>query len=200
MFHWPQDAAAVDTALRRGLTVVLCIAQPPGSDRPVARIRVRQALRSALAAWLDCRSADVVLHSRPGTPVTLQSPPHPVGVSISHDEGLSLVAMAADSRVGVDLLASSQLPDAPECLQLAWEYLGPVAAQALTALPAAHQATAFARAWTAWEAKLKCAGLALGEWTPALEAALHSCAPQPLALPSGYVGAVSRSPLPRMKP
>lgn len=193
---WPKDAAVVQTALQAGQTVVLCIAQPPGTDRATARTRVRQALRSALGAWLDCPAADVLLQGGTGTPVQLASPPGRAGLSISHEEGLSLAAIAPGSSVGVDLLATSTLPDAAECLQLAQDYLGPATAQALGQLPALEVPAAFGQAWTAWEAGLKCAGQALREWSPGLAAAQQSCLQLVLILPTGYAGALARPGIP----
>jgi 4'-phosphopantetheinyl transferase len=191
VLHWPQDMARVQDALQRSQTVVLCIAQPPGTTRPAARASVRLALQAALGAWLNCHATAVVLHSSPGTPLRLHHPAHHASLSISHEDGLSLAAIAPDCAVGVDLLATATLPDSAECLQLAQDYLDPSTAQTLTALPAAEVPTAFALAWTMWEAQLKCAGLALREWRPMQETAQQTSILQTLALQDGYVGALA---------
>jgi 4'-phosphopantetheinyl transferase len=191
VLHWPQDMARVQDALQRSQTVVLCIAQPPGTTRPTARASVRLALQAALGAWLNCHATAVVLHSSPGTPLRLHHPAHHASLSISHEDGLSLAAIAPGCAVGVDLLATTTLPDSAECLQLAQDYLGPSTAQTLTALPAAEVPTAFALAWTMWEARLKCAGLGLVEWRPGPEEALHMQVVQALPLPAPYCGAVA---------
>jgi 4'-phosphopantetheinyl transferase len=197
VLHWPQDRAFVQDALQGGQTVVLCITQPQDANRPAARENVRLALKAALGAWLGCPATAVVLHSSPGTALRIQHPPSPAALSISHEEGLSLAAIAPDGAVGVDLLATTALPNLAECLRLARDYLGPSTAQALTALPAAEVTTAFALAWTQWEARLKCAGLALTEWQEIDHTARESPNLQTLALPSGYVGAIARSLNPR---
>lgn len=191
VLHWPQDSAGVQDALQRGQTVVLCITQPPGTMRPAARASVRLALRAALGAWLNCPATAVVLHSSPGTSLRLYHPAHHVSLSVSHEEGLSLAAIAPGCAVGVDLLATTALPDSAECLRLAQDYLGPDATQQLAARPESQRAVAFARAWASWEAQLKCAGMGLIEWTPGLEEALHMQVVQALPLPVPYCGTVA---------
>lgn len=182
----------MQAALQDGQTVVLCIAQPPRTDRPAARARLRQTVQAALGAWLACPADSVVLQGGTGTPVHLVNPTCDVGLSISHEEGLSLAAIAPGHSVGVDLLATGTLPEAAECLQLARDYLGPGTATALCELPAVDIPAAFGRAWTAWEAGLKCAGQALREWDPELDATQKAHPPMALALPDGYTGAVAQ--------
>lgn len=185
---WPREAAAVQAALQDGPTVVLCIAQPPGTDRPAARARVRQALQEALGAWLACPADSVMLQGGTGTPVRLVNPTCHAGLSISHEEGLSLAAIAPGASVGVDLLATGTLPEAAECLQLARDYLGPGTAKALGELPAVDIPAAFGRAWTAWEAGLKCAGQALQEWNHVDHKALAHHGLTSLLQLEGYTG------------
>jgi 4'-phosphopantetheinyl transferase len=193
VLHWPQDRALALDALQRGQTVVLCIAQTPGTKRPAARANVRLALQAVLGAWLGCSATAVVLHSSPGSPLRIQHPTCPIALSVSHEEGLSLAAIAPTGAVGVDLLATATLPDSAECLRLAQDYLGLSTLHRLTALPTARVSTAFALAWTQWEAHLKCAGLALTEWPQMDDTTRESPNLQPLALPGGYVGALARS-------
>ncbi|WP_294768423.1 4'-phosphopantetheinyl transferase superfamily protein [uncultured Rhodoferax sp.] len=199
VFQWPEEAAKVQVALRQGNTVVLCIPQASGGNRPTARASVRQALQTALGGWLDCPPASVVLQSAPGSPVQLQSPPAPglkPGLSISHEHGLSLAAIAPQGPVGVDLLATSALPNADECLRLAQDYLGPQASQSLAALPVAQRASAFARAWTAWEARLKCVGTGLDEWDRQSAPTPCDCCHVELKLPMGFAGSLAWTPAP----
>jgi 4'-phosphopantetheinyl transferase len=113
------------------------------------------------------------------------------GLSVSHEQGLSLAAIAPQGPVGVDLLAVTAVPDADECLRLARDYLGSHTAQALAALPATQRTMAFARAWTAQEARLKCMGLGLDEWSPENEATWPQLHQDPLTLPQGYLGSVA---------
>lgn len=199
MLHWPQEAAQVRAALQQGHTVVLCVAQPPGTDRPAARARVRAALQAALGDWLGYPPPLVVLRGDAGMPVQLAYPACPVSLSISHETGLSLAAIAPHGTVGVDVLRTLSLPDTSECLQLAHDYLGPAAAQLLAMQPPTECATAFACAWTQWEARLKSAELGLGEWTSELAHLLGRPAVHMLPLPPPYCGALAWAPPPSVK-
>lgn len=156
---------------------------PPAADRDEARALVRQLLRQhagpALAHRLDARPAD----QRGGQPV-----------SVSHDGRLSLIAWCHTGRLGVDLVDLASLADARpgELQDTARCYLGPDAAQALGLATNAPTATGrgsadpaaqhtphalrlrFAAAWATQEARLKCLGLALDEWSPARSARLDA--------------------------
>ncbi len=174
----------------------------PAADRDEARVLVRRLLRQhagpALANRLDACAAD----QRGGQPV-----------SVSHDGRLSLVAWCHTGRLGVDLVDLASLADASpaELQDTARCYLGPDAAQALglatdaptgtglgPADPAAQHTIhalrlRFAAAWASQEARLKCLGLALDEWSPARSARLDAqpwaevavAHPQPAAPPWG---------------
>jgi 4'-phosphopantetheinyl transferase len=196
VLRWPQDRALTLDALQRGQTVVLCIAQSPGTKRPTARANVRLALQAALGVWLGCSAMDVVLQNFPGTPIRIQHPTSTAALSVSHEEGLSLAAIAPIGSVGVDLLAIATLPDSAECLRLARDYLGPGTLLKLTALPAAAVPMAFALGWAQREAHFKCAGLALTEWRQTDPTAREYPDLQTLSLPAGHVGALARSKSP----
>jgi 4'-phosphopantetheinyl transferase len=189
LLHWPQDMTRVQDALQRAQIVVLCIAQPPGTSRPAARANVRLVLQAALGHWLNCPATAVVLHSSPGAPLRLHHPISSVALSISHDAELSLAAIAPRGSVGVDIVSTSVLPDATECLQLARDYLGTDTAQKLAALPAATVPIAFAQAWAMQESRLKCSGLGLQEWEPVPDEEMQMV--QTLPLPATYCGAVA---------
>lgn len=196
LLHWPQDAAHAKSVLQQGHTVVLCLLHPVQADRPAARQAVRTALQVALGHWLECPPSAVQLHSQPGEPVRIHHPATPVALSISHETDFSVAAIAPNGSVGVDLVRTTVLPDATECLRLAHEYLGPSAREQLAKTPEAERPLAFARAWTAWEARLKCAGVGLREWEPALEQPLCQLETQILSLPGPYCGTLAWGPHP----
>lgn len=92
-----------------------------------------------------------------------------------------------NTGLGVDLQAITALP-ATECLALAQLYLPPEDQFTLQALQTAGLREDalprhFAQAWALHEARLKAAGLALTEWSPALQAALQPIEARPLRLP-----------------
>lgn len=175
--------------------LVLAIETPAGQDRAAARQMLRARVRNVLAAHLACPAAQVELLSSPGSGLRLADPKQRIGLSLSHESGLSLAAIHLAGAVGVDLLS---VPAAPvwqaEIPTLAADYLGPDCARHLASLPPAQQLAAFARAWTAHEACLKLHGEGLREWNEAEMGTTGQesrCRIRPLALPAGYVGSVA---------
>lgn len=167
------------------------VATPYTTQRDAARRAVRELLHMALGRRLACPPDAVALRSAPGEALRVEGRPD-IGLSVSHEAGLSLAAIHWAGPVGIDLLA---LPEAPvwqdDLARLAGDYLGPAAAARLGALPADERRPGFAAAWTAHEARLKYLGIGLAEWQPALDRRLAACPVRPLALPAGYVGSVA---------
>jgi 4'-phosphopantetheinyl transferase len=161
------------------------------SGRGAARARVRAALREALGQLAGLPSGAITIQSTPGSAPSIsfagkdRAAP---GVSISHDEPLSLAAISLRGAVGVDLMRVQAIPD---WRAVARDYLGPRATALLDATPEDHRAATFARAWSAHEARLKCHGLQLAEWTLRLASQLDGCHCRELILPTGMKGAVA---------
>ena len=196
---WPADAAQVLAELRSGTGVtVIGRALPPTASCTEARASIRKALKQTLAAFFGQPAAAVTLTSRPGQAIQVQVQMRmqapgtaPVFVSISHMPGLSVAAISSSGAVGVDVMVvDAPLPPGWEWVAL--DYLGPQAAAALHRTAPAERATAFAQAWVSGEARLKCLGLGLTEWTPSLAMRLTACDVHWLALPPGICGAVAR--------
>lgn len=169
-----------------GTPVVLMVATPETTLRDQARELVRTALRTFLAELVGCLPAAVPLHADPGHAPRLDFDGLSLHLSISHEAGLSLAAVRHGGKVGVDLMRAADAA-MPDWQAVAHDYLGPAT---LAALKGQEQA-AFARAWTRHEAALKCLGLQLQEWTPALDRELARCQVRELALPPAYIGAVA---------
>lgn len=154
---------------------VLAVDTPKTAIRTEARRLVRAALRETLARLLAVSDAAIPLLSVPGAPLRLALPWAHIGLSVSHEAGLSLAAISFDGEVGVDLLRLAA--PFPELEQMARDYLGPAAAQTLIALPPERRPEAFARAWARHEA------------------ALNSCTLTDLAMENGLIAALaSRKP------
>jgi 4'-phosphopantetheinyl transferase len=154
-------------------------------ERQAARRRTRQALCEALAGLYGLDVAQVMIHFSAGRAPAVSflggAGGHPPGISISHDGPLSLAAIHMHGLAGIDLM---QVRDIPDWRAVARDYLGPHVLAMLDATPGPEQAAALARAWTEREARLKCHGRQLAEWTPEpLPAQCHQ-----LALPAGFVG------------
>ena len=152
---------------------------PKTANRSAARQLVRQALQQLLAENLD---GPQQLLEQPGQPLRLAPPHAGIGLSVSHEVGLSLLAIHFAGPVGIDLLGLQQLPSNPEEInRLAHDYLG----QSL------HTPASLAMAWTQHEAALKCLGKPLQEWQAGQATALAACQIHELALPAAYVGSVA---------
>jgi 4'-phosphopantetheinyl transferase len=160
-------------------------------QRVDARARIRVVLREALGELAGLPPDAVMIQSTAGCApaVSYLRPaatlPH---ISISHDEPLSLAAIHLHGPVGVDL---ARVQDIPDWRAVAHDYLGPHVARLLDAELPENRAAAFARAWSAHEARFKCHGLQLAEWTPRLGDVLAGCHCRALSLPPGFAGAVA---------
>jgi 4'-phosphopantetheinyl transferase len=186
--RWPQDRAAALAALRAGdRPVLLALATPPTPLRDAAREAVRAALSELLADFLGCAPGAVPLRSEPGRPLKLEVPGAP-GISVSHDAGISLIALDGSGTPGIDVM---RLEDLPDWSEVARDYLGEAASRDIAARHPSERAQAFASAWTRMEARLKCLGLALAEWSPALQRELDRCAAVSFAPAPGVVAALA---------
>lgn len=192
LHRWPQDrAAALAALIDGGAPVLLRLDTPQTQQRDAARAAVRDALRALLADYLGCALDAVPLVSIPGQPLRLDVPGGLPGISVSHDAGISLIALDARGVPGIDVMRLEELPDWHE---VASDYLGAAACRQIAASAPRERAQVFAAAWTRMEARLKCLNLALGEWTPALERLLEACAAQSFAPAPGVVAALAWRP------
>ena len=200
-------ACSFEGSARPGAPCVLAIpipAQPgpPEAARAAARLLARAALADALGAWLGCDAAAITISSErgqaPKATLTQAAPGDAalsarlatVGLSISHAPGLTLAAWHPGGAVGVDVQAAAEAPEDPADRQrLATLYLGQnfmpnQAPGQEQQAQAAMTLIAFLEAWSAHEARLKCLGEPLQEWTPALAARLAACQARTLTLPA----------------
>ena len=188
---WPQGLpqALADLRGHTGLAII-SVPTPLTASRPEARRAIRHALQNTVATLLGQPLTSITLLSSPGQPVRVLAPGTPVHIAISHMPGLSVAAVCTHGPVGVDVMATPT-QDLPGWAQLAHDYLGPQTTAALHHQPPTHRPAAFAQAWVSLEARLKCLGLGLTEWTPALGLRLAACGVGPLDLPQGACGAVA---------
>jgi 4'-phosphopantetheinyl transferase len=165
------------------------------AEREQARLAIRAAIVEALSQLSGLPPQRISLHGEPGE-VPWAALDAPAGVrrawlAISHDGELSVAAIGLHAAVGIDV---TQVLDIPDWQPVAQDYLGPEAAARLAALPRHERVHAFARAWTEREARLKCLGRELTEWSAEGDRAVDACRCLPLALPEGYVGALALPP------
>ena len=169
---------------------ILTIRTPETPFRDSARQLVRQALKAALARLLAIDEADISLISTPGLPVRLAPPRDHIGLSLSHEPGLSLAAIHLAGPVGIDLMRLGK--PLPDIERLARDYLGPEAAAAIAGQAGERQQLAFAQAWVCLEARLKCLALPMTEWTPELDKQLAGCTVTNPVMPAGWIAAVAK--------
>jgi 4'-phosphopantetheinyl transferase len=167
------------------------------SEREAARRAIREAIAAELMALSGLPPRRIALHTPEGqVPYALLDTPagqRRAWIAISHDGALSLAAISLHGPVGIDV---TQVMDIPDWEPVARDYLGPDAAAALAALPAAGRAEAFASAWSEREARLKYLGRELIEWSEEGDRALAACRCLPLALPEAYTGVLALPPDP----
>ncbi|WP_322399908.1 4'-phosphopantetheinyl transferase superfamily protein [Massilia luteola] len=189
--RWWADGGFVGAPVAAGPAHIVGVRGQP--DRATARRTIRAAVLAALAQASAVPPERIRLCGAPGeAPYALLCDGRRVALSISHDGELSVAALRlGGGAVGIDLM---RVTDVPDWEAVARDYLGPACAAALARLPAPARATAFARAWSAREARLKCRGLALAEWRADEDARLAGCACRPLAVPAGYVGSLALAP------
>jgi 4'-phosphopantetheinyl transferase len=189
---WP--GAAPVTA---GAIVVIGVATAHSQRRDAARLQLRRALREVLAGLLGLAPENIQLSAVAGQAPRIvldakacadrglaQDTAGRIGCSLSHEAGLSLAAINLDGPIGVDLMRVQEIPDWE---MVARDYLGGQAAAALAGVAPQQRARAFAKAWTAREASLKCLGRPLGEWSPER----LPCKTVQLDLPPALAGALA---------
>lgn len=110
--------------------------------------------------------------------------------NLSHSAGLALIAIAADSSVGVDL---EYIRVQPDYLEIAQRFFSAAEVDHLKSLPSRHRAQAFFDCWTKTEAYVKACGEGLAKLdgasndsSPARHWSVHTLRPAP-----GYVGALA---------
>lgn len=163
---------------------VLVIGIVPPPSRMEARTRLRRAVREAAAQWLKVDIESIAVESTPGDPPRLLLAGRAAGLSLTHDEGISLAAFHLHGAVGIDVM---RVQDVADWANLARDYLGPQVAEKLAACPDAQRPLRLAQAWTAREAALKYSGLPLAEWN----GAAPTCRLQALPLPAPCVASLA---------
>ena len=163
---------------------VLVIGVAAVLPRLEARQCIRAAVREAAAQWLKVDIESIAVESTPGDPPRLLLAGRAAGLSLTHDEGISLAAIHLHGAVGIDVM---RVQDVPDWANLARDYLGPQVAGELAVCPDAQRPLRLAQAWTAREAALKYSGLQLAEWN----GAAPTCRLQALPLPAPYVASLA---------
>lgn len=188
MYEWPSDVSKL--RLDNGL-LVIAIRTSLNIPRVAARQQIRIAIQEVLASLLNCVTSEIQLSSQAGQAIKLVNPSNDIGLSISHDPGLSLAAMNMNGPIGVDLMATESIPELGELATLATEYLGEKVTGYILNQPVEERKITFAKAWVTFEASMKLKGLAINECSVARDALLKNIKHIELDLATGYIGAVA---------
>jgi 4'-phosphopantetheinyl transferase len=152
----------------------------------------RAALRTSLADCLGLEPRRIGLRYRSHGKPELAPPFDRSGLrfNASHTEGVGLVAVTRDRRVGVDVERIRALPDLDE---LAERVFSPAERQALRRLPRAERLEGFFNCWTRKEAYLKAIGTGFADSLTGFTVSLAPGAPARLehgaddaAAPNGW--------------
>jgi hypothetical protein len=146
------------TAGRVPRTGVSCGVQP--SPRQQARQQIRAALRQVLSSWSGNPDATLPLHETPRGPVWEgELAGRSLAISISYGDGEAWVAVLRGGAIGLDVMSATNFTEVEAVARL---FLGPAAWNVIHKSP--NPPRAFALAWTALEARLKCLKQPLTEW------------------------------------
>jgi 4'-phosphopantetheinyl transferase len=186
VYPWPASdklIASIPDADRS--LILISVVTSVSTPREAARGQLRQAVLEMLCLQLGLTPDAIVLNCTPGQAMRVNLPGHHIRLSASYEQGISLAAIDQSSPVGIDVIC---IPQAFDWQQLARDYLGPEAMARIVNLAWSEQMPAFAREWTRLEARLKCLGLGLQEWSVALESRMQACCTLEIGLPAGFVG------------
>jgi 4'-phosphopantetheinyl transferase len=188
VFDWPSDASKL--GLKQG-TLVIALRTSPTISRAEARQLVRVAIQEVLALLLHCDASEIDLISQAGQAIKLLNAHQNIGISVSHEVGLSLVAINMQGSVGIDLITIDSVPDELELRILAVEYLGADVAEHIFSQKEGGYKKTFSMAWTAFEASMKIKEEALIEWSAERDGKLKNIHIYRLVLPDSYIGSIA---------
>lgn len=143
------------------------LASPLQQRRATARMARR---RQVIAEICGVKARDVILESdSQGRPIIVSPRGRSLEFSTSHYADISLIAVSQSKRVGVDVEALSEIPDAPRFIS--W-VASKSEVEKISELPHAEQQIAKLRLWTRKEAYLKATGEGIGGGIKHLEVPL----------------------------
>lgn len=173
--------------------VIFTLALRPDLHRDEARRLTRAALQDALQRHFGCDSHDVSIETAPGQAPVVTVQGRTVHVSFSYESGGAFIAIDMCGPIGIDAASARLEPEwCEECLGVAKDYLPPPVTAEMAGLAGVARATAFSRAWALQEARLKCSGLPLQEWSTYLEAHLAATQAHELGSTGGCMVAYAR--------
>ncbi len=176
-----QDFALISLALRPGL--------PRAEARKLSRAKLQEALQHHFGCDANAVSIETASGNAPVVTVERQR----VHVSFSYENDWAFIALDVRSPIGIDVtFLNHEAEWIEECVRVAKEFLPPAISRKIEGLAGLERATAFAEEWALHEAKLKCMGLPLQEWTSELEVRLSGMRSGSLGDIEGFMVAYAR--------
>lgn len=188
VYDWPSSKN--NLKLHDGL-LVIALRTHAEMSRTQARTQVRDALKELLAILLSYPINKITIFSEPGQAVRLLQPKENIGISISHEHELSIAAVNMNGYCGIDIMSISSISNLDEINAIAIDYLGSQAATNISKLPTHQRIKAFAKAWTEFEAYMKCKGEPIVEWSSTRDNITNNYTYKALQLPQGYIGTIT---------
>lgn len=151
-----------------------------------------QLLRDILASYLRCQPKSVPLQTEAGKAPKLERYPD-YALSLSYAGNLAAIGISRDNALGIDLMQTAFIPD--------WEavadtFFSPERIAKLSTLPDDRQGAAFAACWSELEARSKCCGIGITEYSSARDHTLYHPAIQSSFAQNvqpGFVLAIAKS-------
>ncbi|MFZ6674067.1 4'-phosphopantetheinyl transferase family protein [Undibacterium sp. Xuan67W] len=198
VFYLPEHLDDASSTLRLHRYVVIAISNYSTQDRTRARQQIRCAIITLIQQCYQIDIRDIEISASSGRAPRLFFSDHEAALSISHEAGLSLAAICLNSSVGIDLLHTKSLAkESFEWQDIARIYLDPDRHKMIRSLTPEQQLLSFAQEWTMLEARYKCAGKALSEWSETVAAGRHTklqaMPTYKLDLPENYCGSITFS-------
>ncbi len=195
IYRLPNQLELAYEQLRQNDLTVICVDVAQGSTRDDARVQIRQALIKVIAAARNLSERDVHLHTEKG-----HAPHAVIGVgvqccnyylSITHEDKYAMAAISSAGQIGIDIVKMTSFFDWKPTANL---YLGEAAAREIESSRIDQQFQFFLQAWAIHEARLKCLGLSLQEWSEELEQQLSStrCEVGYVSWDTTYIAAVAK--------
>ncbi len=193
-FEYPNQIDAACAFYRQHDFVVLFNQAEKNHNRAISRASLRASVKQFLVCVCETANDKIYLHAEAGNAPYAQVEEERIFLSFSHDQNYAVAAIHRNQNIGIDLLATAIDFDWREVARL---YLSPADNQGIANAPEELQARQFAACWAMHEARLKCCGLVLQEWSAELDVQLSRCevhvlhSHENLALPKNLVMALA---------
>ena len=161
-FSWPLQSQAALESFASEKIVVIFTTHPEMLLRDASRQHLRLAVTELLIQAFHCSAEQLRITSFIGEGLRVSVNEKELCVSMSYEAGISIAAITCTGKIGIDIMQVKPQTDWEDVARL---YLGEQQTSQLLASPEHKQATLFARYWTQLEAKLKCNGHALTEYS-----------------------------------